>query len=47
MLFVVFFALLCLGVFLRRPLAVLPLPAALGLLAALFVAYKLLDSRLD
>ena len=47
LLFVVFFALLCLGVFLRRPLAVLPLPAALGLLAALFVAYKLLDSRLD
>ena len=47
LLFVAFFALLCLGVFLRRPLAVLPLPAALGVLAGLLLAYKLLDSRLD
>lgn len=45
--FLVLFGLLCLGVFLRQPLVVLPLPAAVGLIAALFILYKILDLRLD
>ena len=47
LLFLVFFGLLCLGVFLRQPLVVLPLRAAVGLIAALFILYKILDFRLD
>ena len=46
-LFLVIFALLCLGIFLRQPLAAVPLPGAAALLAALFLVYKLLDARLD
>ena len=47
LLFLVFFGLLCLGVFLRQLLVVLPLRAAVGLIAALFILYKILDFRLD
>lgn len=47
LMFLVLFGLLCLGVFLRQPLVVLSLPAAVGLIAALFILYKILDLRLD
>ena len=47
LLFVLFFGLLCLGFFLRRPLAALPFPAAAGGIAVLFLIYKVLDARLD
>ena len=45
--FLIFFALLSLGIFLRQPLVMLPFPAAAGILAALFLAYKIMDARLD
>lgn len=47
LLFVLFFGLLCLGFFLRRPLAALPFPAAAGVIVVLFLIYKILDARLD
>ena len=47
LLFVLFFALLCFGVFLRQPLVTLPFPAAVGIIVALFLIYKLLDTQLD
>ena len=42
-----FFVLLCLTFFLRQPVAMLSLPVVAGMLAALFLLYKLLDIRLD
>ena len=47
LLFLIFFGLLCAGVFLRQPVATLPLPAAVCTVAGLFVVYKLMDTRLD
>lgn len=47
LLFLVFFGLLCLGIFLRRPVAELPVAAAVIADALFFAAYKLLDVRLD
>ena len=47
LLFLVFFAVLCAGVFLRQPVAVLPVPAAVGAVVGLFAGYKILDLRLD
>ena len=47
MLFAAFFVLLCLTFFLRQPVAMLSLPVVAGMLAALFLLYKLLDIRLD
>lgn len=46
-LFLVFFAVLCAGIFLRQPIAVLPVPAAVGTVVGLFAVYKLMDLRLD
>lgn len=46
-LFLIVFVLLCLGVFLRQPIAVIPVPAIVVFIVVLFLAYKLLDSRLD
>ena len=46
-LFLVFFAVLCAGIFLCQPVAVLPIPAAVGVLIGLFAVYKLMDLRLD
>lgn len=47
LLFAAFFVLLCLTFFLRQPVAMLSLPVVAGMLAALFLLYKLLDIRLD
>lgn len=47
LLFLVLFAVLCAGVFLRQPVAALPVPAAVGVVVGLFVVYKLIDLRLD
>ncbi len=47
LLFLALFAVLCAGVFLRQPVAVLPVPAAAGAVVGLFVVYKLMDIRLD
>ena len=47
LLFLLLFALFCLGIFLRQPVASLPLTGAAGAVAALFLLYKLLDARLD
>ena len=47
LLFVLFFGLLCLGFFLRQPLAALPFPVAAGVIVVLFLIYKILDARLD
>lgn len=47
LLFLVLFAVLCAGVFLRQPIATLPVPAAACVVVALFVVYKLMDIRLD
>lgn len=46
-LFLIVFVLLCLGVFLRQPIAVIPVPAIVVFIVVLFLVYKLLDSRLD
>ena len=47
LLFLALFGVLCAGIFLRQPVAVLPLPAAAGVVAGLFAVYKLMDIRLD
>ena len=47
LLFLVLFAVLCAGVFLRQPVAALPVPVAVGVVVGLFVVYKLIDLRLD
>lgn len=47
LLFLALFAVLCAGVFLRQPVATLPVPAAGCMVIGLFVVYKLLDTRLD
>lgn len=47
LLFLVLFVVLCAGIFLRQPIAALPVPAAVCVVAALFVVYKLMDLRLD
>lgn len=47
LLFLIVFALLCMGIFLRQPVAVLPFPAAACIAAATFIVYKLMDARLD
>lgn len=47
LLFLIVFALLCMGIFLRRPVAVLSFPAAACIAAATFIVYKLMDARLD
>ena len=46
-LFLVLFAVLCAGIFLRQPVAVLPVPAAVGTVVGLFAVYKIMDLRLD
>lgn len=46
-LFLILFVLLCLGVFLRQPIAVIPVTAIVVFIVVLFLVYKLLDSRLD
>ena len=46
-LFLVLFAVLCAGIFLRQPVAVLPVPAAVAKVVGLFAVYKLMDLRLD
>lgn len=46
-LFLILFVLLCLGVFLRQPIAMIPVPAIVVFIVVLFLVYKLLDSRLD
>lgn len=46
-LFLVLFAVLCAGIFLRQPVAVLPIPVAIGAVLSLFAAYKFMDLRLD
>ena len=47
LIFLIFFAVLCAGVFLRQPIAAVPIPAAACIVAGLFVVYKLMDTRLD
>ena len=47
LLFLILFAVLCAGIFLRQPIAVLPVPAAVGAVVGLFVVYKIMDLRLD
>ena len=47
LLFLVLFAVLCAGIFLRQPIATLPVSAAACVAAGLFVVYKLMDLRLD
>lgn len=47
LLFLIVFALLCMGIFLRQPVAVLSFPAAACIAAATFLIYKLMDARLD
>ena len=47
LLFLIFFAVLCAGIFLRQPIATLPIPAAACVVAGLFVVYKLMDTQLD
>ena len=47
MLFLILFAVLCAGIFLRQPIAVLPVPAAVGAVVGLFAVYKIMDLRLD
>lgn len=47
LLFLIVFALLCMGIFLRQPVAVLSFPAAACIAAATFLVYKLMDARLD
>lgn len=47
LLFLIVFALLCMGIFLRQPVAVLSFPAAACIAAATFIVYKLMDARLD
>ena len=47
LLFLVLFAVLCAGIFLRQPVVVLPVPAAVGAVVGLFAVYKLMDLRLD
>ena len=47
LLFLILFAVLCAGIFLRQPIAVLPVPAAVGAVVGLFAVYKIMDLRLD
>lgn len=47
LLFLIVFALLCMGIFLRQPVAVLSFPEAACIAAATFIVYKLMDARLD
>ena len=47
LLFLALFALLSAGIFLRQPIATLPVPAAACVVVGLFVVYKLMDIRLD
>ena len=47
LLFLVLFSVLCLGIFLRQPVATLPVPAAACVVVGLFAVYKLMDLRLD
>lgn len=47
LLFLIVFALLCMGIFLRQPVAVLSFPAAACIAAATFIVYKIMDARLD
>lgn len=47
LIFLIFLAVLCAGVFLRQPIAAVPIPAAACVVAGLFVVYKLMDTRLD
>lgn len=46
-LFLLLFLLLCAGVFLRQPIATLPIPVAGCVVAVLFAVYKFMDIRLD
>lgn len=47
LLFLIFFVVLCAGIFLRQPIATLPIPVAACVLVGLFAVYKLMDLRLD
>lgn len=47
LLFLVLFAVLCAGVFLRQPVIALPVPAAVGVVVGLFAVYKMMDLCLD
>ena len=47
LIFILLFALLCTGFFLRQPVATLPIPIAAFGVAALFIIYKLMDAQLD
>lgn len=47
LLFLILFAVLCAGFFLRQPVVVLPIPAAVAGVVGLFAVYKLMDLRLD
>ena len=47
LLFLALFALLCAGIFLRQPIATLPVSAAVCVVAGLLLIYKLMDARLD
>jgi DNA-binding ferritin-like protein (Dps family) len=47
LLFLVVFGVLCAGIFLRQPIATLPVPAAAGGVVGLFAVYKVMDLRLD
>lgn len=47
LLFLVLFALLCAGIFLRQPISTLPIPVAACVVAGMFIVYKLMDAHLD
>lgn len=47
LLFLALFALLCAGLFLRQPIATLPIPAAACAVAGMYIVYKLMDVHLD
>lgn len=47
LIFILLFALLCTGFFLRQPVATLPVPLAAFSVTALFIIYKLMDAQLD
>ena len=47
LLFLALFAVLCAGIFLRQPVATLPVSAAVCVVAGLLLIYKLMDARLD
>lgn len=47
LIYILLFALLCAGFFLRQPVATLPIPIAAFGVATLFIIYKLMDAQLD